>query len=179
MENAKMNKILDYLYLGKIINQKLFFKTFSYNYNFYLSIGNECDAKNKDLLIKEGITHIINVTKNIPLYHENSDNIKIKYLRVPVNDGCDQDIKKYFDETNEFIDQVKQQNGKVLVHCQAGISRSPTIVIAYLMNKNHTTLTETYNTVKKIRTIVEPNFLFYSQLYEYEFRKQSEDKMEI
>ncbi len=129
-------------------------------------------------MLKEGITHIINVTKNIPFYHENSNRIKIEYSRVSVNDSCDQDIKKYFDETNKFIEKVKKQNGKVLVHCQAGISRSSTIVIAYLMNMNNITLMEAYNTVKKIRTIVEPNFLFYSQLYEYESRKICTDKME-
>jgi protein-tyrosine phosphatase len=119
-------------------------------------------------LLKEGITHIINVTKNIPFYHENSESIKIEYLRVSVNDSCDQDIKKYFDEANNFIDKVKQQNGKVLVHCQAGISRSPTIVIAYLMNSKNLSLEECYDDVKKIRPIVEPNFLFYSQLHIYE-----------
>jgi dual specificity MAP kinase phosphatase len=149
------------------------------NFNlFYLHTGNESDAKNEDLLLKEGITHIINVTKNIPFYLENSDRIKIEYSRVSVNDSCDQDIKKYFDETNKFIKKVKEQNGKVLVHCQAGISRSSTIVIAYLMNMNNISLMEAYNTVKNIRTIVEPNFLFYSQLYEYESRNVSTDKME-
>ena len=116
-------------------------------------------------MIKEGITHIINVTKNIPLYHENSDNIKIKYLRVPVNDGCDQDIKKYFDETNEFIDQVKQQNGKVLVHCQAGISRSPTIVIAYLMKMNNISYDIAFQTLKSKREIISPNISFISSFF--------------
>ena len=102
--------------------------------------GNDCDAKNKDLLIKEGITHIINVSKNIPFYHEKSKDIKIEYLRVPVDKyhhGVY--LQKYFEETNEFIDKAKRNNGKVLVHCDTGILRSPTIVIAYLLkiaNKN-------------------------------------------
>ncbi len=84
-------------------------------------------------MLKEGITHIINVTKNIPFYHENSKRIKIEYLNIPVDDLLVEDIKKHFDKTNEFIEKVKQQNGKILVHCQAGISRSPTIVIAYMI----------------------------------------------
>jgi hypothetical protein len=46
------------------------------------------------------------------------------------------------------------------------------------MNMNNISLMEAYNTVKNIRTIVEPNFLFYSQLYEYESRNVSTYKME-
>ena len=145
IENAKISKILDHLYLG-----------------------NENDAKNKDLLVSIGITHVINVTKNIPCYHMDKDEPKIEYMRVPVNDGADQDIKQYFEGTNKFIEDVKIKKGKVLVHCQAGISRSSTIVIAYLMNINKLTLENAYSDVKKIRPIVEPNFLFYSQLHSYE-----------
>ena len=59
-------------------------------------------------------------------------------------------------------------NGKVLVHCQAGISRSSTIVIAYLMKKKGISLETAFRETKKIRSIVEPNILFYSQLYEFE-----------
>jgi protein-tyrosine phosphatase len=118
-------------------------------------------------LLKEGITHIINVTKDIPFYHENSNRTKIEYLRIPVNDSIDQDIKKYFDKTNEFIEKVKKQNGKVLVHCQMGISRSPTIVIAYLMKKEKKGYQTVFNDVKAIRAIIDPNLKFYNELFEY------------
>ena len=39
-------------------------------------------------------------------------------------------------EAVEFIDQALTNNGKVLVHCIAGVSRSASCVIAYLMAKN-------------------------------------------
>ncbi len=118
-------------------------------------------------MLKEGITHIINVTKDIPFYHENSNRIKIEYLKIPVNDSLDQDIKKYFDETNKFIDKVKQQNGKVLVHCQAGISRSPTIVIAYLMKKEKREFQTVFQDVRAIRAVIDPNLKFCNELLEY------------
>lgn len=31
-------------------------------------------------------------------------------------DSPDQDIQKYFEETNEFIEEALKENGKVLVH---------------------------------------------------------------
>lgn len=57
---------------------------------------------------------------------------------------------------------------KVLVHCQAGISRSPTIVIAYLMYKYNLSMNDAYSKVKDIRPIVAPNLIFMSQLMDYE-----------
>jgi hypothetical protein len=42
---------------------------------------------------------------------------------------------EYFDDAVEFIATELDKGNKVLVHCGAGISRSPTIVAAYLMKK--------------------------------------------
>ena len=130
--------------------------------------GNDCDAKNKDLLIKEGITHIINVTTDIPFYHEKSKHIKIEYLRVPVDDEYGVDLKKYFEETNEFIDKAKRKNGKVLVHCDTGISRSPTIVLAYLfkIDKNGTP-GKACEKLLLVRPIVYPRNSYLEQLAVY------------
>ncbi len=71
---------------------------------------------------------------------------------------------------NGFIglDDAKSLNGKVLVHCQMGISRSPTIVIAYLMKRNDLTYDMAFNEVKLKRSIIDPNILFLSQLCDYE-----------
>lgn len=143
IENAKMSKIMDHIYLG-----------------------NESDAKNEEQLSREGITHIINVTKNIPCYHQ--ENKMFTYLRIPVNDACNQNLKQHFAETIKFIDDAKSVNGKVLVHCQAGISRSPTIVIAYLMKITKLSMNSAYNEVKDKRVIIGPNIIFLSQLYDYE-----------
>lgn len=56
----------------------------------------------------------------------------------------------------------------MLVHCQAGISRSPTIVIAYLMKKFNLKLDDAYSQVRSKRPIISPNLVFYSQLMDYE-----------
>jgi protein-tyrosine phosphatase len=58
---------------------------------------------------------------------------KFNVLWINVNDELQADIKKYFDETNQFLYNCKEKNEKVLVHCQMGISRSSSIVLAYLM----------------------------------------------
>jgi len=60
--------------------------------------------------------------------------------------------------------------GKVLVHCQAGVSRSPTLVMAYLMARYGRSMMETFQLVKHRRPIVAPNFNFLGQLLEFEER---------
>jgi dual specificity phosphatase 12 len=46
------------------------------------------------------------------------------------------DILHHFEECIEFIETILAENEKVLVHCHAGVSRSATIVCAYLMKKH-------------------------------------------
>lgn len=63
---------------------------------------------------------------------------------------------------------MKNANGKVLVHCHAGISRSATICMAYLMSTKRLRMEEAYEFVKSRRRIVSPNFNFMGQLLSYE-----------
>lgn len=64
---------------------------------------------------------------------------------------------------NEFIDSALSI-GSILVHCSMGISRSPTIVIAFVMMKFKYPFSKAYNLVRKKRPIICPNFGFTFQL---------------
>ena len=73
-----------------------------------------------------------------------------------------------------FIDESLNKNVNVLVNCFAGISRSSSIVLAYLMYydvkyKNiPANLLRSLNHIKKYRNIVNPNYGFINQLFNYE-----------
>jgi len=54
-------------------------------------------------------------------------------MYIGAEDRSGYDLSKHFDETYCFID--RNRHGNVLVHCVAGISRSATIVAAYLMRR--------------------------------------------
>ena len=131
----------------------------------HVLIGNQRDASDREILAKLGVTHIINVTSQLPLHFEDDG---ITYKRLPASDSGSQNLKQYFKEAIDFIDDVRECNGRVLVHCQAGVSRSPTIVIAYLMARSHKTLAEAFAYVKDRRNIVAPNLNFMGQLLEFE-----------
>ncbi len=67
-----------------------------------------------------------------------------------------------------YLDNALRSKGNVLVHCSAGISRSPTLVLAYMMKKYHYTLEEAFEKMRKLRQIVDPNVSFIVQLKEWE-----------
>ena len=59
-------------------------------------------------------------------------------------------------------------NDKVFVHCAAGMSRSPTVVIAYIMWKNKIFLNDAIKIVKNKRRLISPNENFMNQLKIFE-----------
>jgi len=71
-----------------------------------------------------------------------------------------------------FSERIRNRRGKVLVHCQAGISRSATICIAYLMFDKNITADEAFDFLKAKRSVVSPNLSFMRQLMEFEVQLQ-------
>lgn len=59
------------------------------------------------------------------------------------------------------------QDGVVLVHCNAGVSRSSSVVIGYLMLREGLTFDDAYGQVKLARPSIRPNPGFYAQLQHY------------
>jgi len=72
-------------------------------------------------------------------------------------------------------DKVRESNECVLVHCLAGISRSPTIAIAYIMRYLQMACEDAYRYVKSKRATISPNFNFLGQLLEHEKQLISEN----
>lgn len=87
---------------------------------------------------------------------------------INIADNNEQLLAKFFDEAHQFIDEARKRKRNVLVHCLAGISRSPTIAIAYLMRCNSLRLEDAYNFVKRCRPQIDPNLSFMGQLMIYE-----------
>lgn len=90
-----------------------------------------------------------------------------KWLHVPLDDDYREDISQYFLQVIQFIDQARKE-GPVLVHCAGGISRSPTLVTAYLMWEHGWTRKEALEYVIARRKIVDPNDGFMDQLLAFE-----------
>uniref|UniRef100_A0A8C6UKG9 protein-tyrosine-phosphatase n=1 Tax=Neogobius melanostomus TaxID=47308 RepID=A0A8C6UKG9_9GOBI len=132
----------------------------------FLYLGNERDAQDLDLLLRLNIGFVVNVTTHLPLYHQKAG---LRYKRLPATDNSKQNLRQYFEEVFEFIGECFFLSGQgVLVHCQAGVSRSATVVIAYLMKHTLMTMTDAYKYVRSRRPVVSPNLNFMGQLLEFE-----------
>ena len=120
-------------------------------------------AFNRERLHDEGITHIVNMIIGVDsLFPE-----EFEYLNIPSHDNPSQDLSQYFQETNNFIQNAINHGGKVLVHCSQGISRSSTIIIAYLITQGYSYL-DALLLLQDKRPIVNTNLGFRQQLLNFE-----------
>ena len=127
-----------------------------------LYIGNYMFASDKHILNKLGITHIINAAIEIPNYFEFDDSFN--YLHLDMYDIPEQNVSQFFDISTNFIEDALKNGHSVLVHCRAGISRSSTIIIHYLMTKLNISYQQALNMIRKCRPQAQPNIGFMQQL---------------
>nr|XP_056699937.1 dual specificity protein phosphatase 15 [Euleptes europaea] len=127
-----------------------------------LYLGNFVDAKDLDQLSRHNITHILSI-------HESPQPFipGITYLRIALPDTPEANIKKHFKECIHFIHSCRLRGGNCLVHCLAGISRSTTIVLVYVMAVTQLNWREALEAVKVARPVANPNPGFRQQLEEY------------
>jgi len=85
-----------------------------------------------------------------------------------LEDTPDENILPYIDDAIAYIDDKLSKGSRVLVHCAAGISRSASFVIAYLMKTNKWTFERSIDYVQRKRPIIKPNTGFIKQLQQYE-----------
>ncbi|XP_026200038.1 dual specificity protein phosphatase 26-like [Anabas testudineus] len=129
-----------------------------------LYIGDQHSAENQADLSKHQITHIVNAAHS---KHRGEPDIynsmRITYMGIEAHDSCNFDMSVNFQAAADFIHRGLSRGGKVLVHCHVGVSRSATLVLAYLMLKQHLTLVEAICAVKDNRGVI-PNRGFLRQL---------------
>jgi dual specificity MAP kinase phosphatase len=128
----------------------------------WLFQGNWKQANDSVILESLSITHIVNVTDRI------SFDKSRQILHIPSKDSLSVDLSKSFHETNAFLGSCHQQGCRALVHCQRGVSRSSTIILAYLMHYNKWTLLQAFEYLLTKRPEASPNHVLLLQLVRYE-----------
>ncbi|XP_071531687.1 uncharacterized protein [Panulirus ornatus] len=129
----------------------------------FLYLGSQHDANNRQLLSDYNILYELNVSVSCP----KPDFVQEShFMRIPVNDNFNEKLLPYFNDAFNFIDKVRESGGCVLVHCLAGISRSATVAIAYVMKHLSLPFDEAYMYVKTRRPTISPNINFVGQLAE-------------
>jgi protein-tyrosine phosphatase len=136
--------------MSEIIDKKIF-------------LGDMVSANDEIMLKENNITCVICVAEGLNIRLNNPN---IKFYKYDLQDNSDCDISLYFDEIGKLIESEKT----VLVICAAGISRSSTIVISYIMNYYEFNLKDAFNYVRNKRNMICPNKNFLRCLFDYEIK---------
>lgn len=126
-----MSKIFDNLWIGGIDDV--------YDPNFIKSV---CP------------THIINCTETESMYY---GEISCNKIRVPLADYDTDDTNKFIENAKKLDEYMNEPNAKVIVHCAAGMSRSVTLVLTWMIIYKKYKFDEAYDYVANKRPIIQPN----------------------
>lgn len=134
---------------------------------FEIHLGGIPSLYNKERLIETGITHILTAILGVKgRYSKAKDGFTT--LNIPVRDVEWEQLYDYFDPAVDFIRDCEADNGKVFVHCMCGVSRSSTLVAAYLIREKGMTAKDAIEHLHSYRNQVDPNKGFRQQLERYE-----------
>jgi len=130
-----------------------------------LFLGSKIDSM-KNMRLKElKITHILSVASGKQYQVPGC-----KLRTVPMADNGCSDLNHVMERSLDFIKESQEDGNKLLIHCQHGQNRSPTLVIAWLMKKEKMNMHDAYSFVKERRNLVHPHKLYIEQLREYDKR---------
>uniref|UniRef100_A0A672GVU9 Zgc:153044 n=1 Tax=Salarias fasciatus TaxID=181472 RepID=A0A672GVU9_SALFA len=131
----------------------------------HLYLSNVRAAHDAAQLTGNDITCIINVTETP---RDGAPPPGVHYLHIPVSDAPEARLCDHFDGVADRIQSTAERSGRTLVHCNAGVSRSAALCMAYLMKHGDATLLEAHGRVKACRPVARPNRGFWRQLVQYE-----------
>lgn len=132
----------------------------------HIALGGRDDANDIKKLKGHGISHVLNVAAQMPNFFQG----EFVYMKIPLQDTDDANVIEIMPQAYDFIKRVESLQGRVLVHCISGVSRSTTVILMYLMQAHKMQLLQAYKYVHSCRPFIEPNKGFRLQLAEEELR---------
>ncbi|KAI5456887.1 protein-tyrosine phosphatase-like protein [Mariannaea sp. PMI_226] len=142
-----------------------------------LYLGPCSSASSRPFLEGNSISHVLSIGAT-PSEKVNG----VQYQRISISDSPSSSITEVCNSACVIIDDALRSNngtGKILIHCSAGISRSPMIVIAYLMKRQNMALKAALGCVVCARPQISPNPGFIQQLKELEVQLFNTSSLDI
>src|SRR5438876_525792 len=119
-----------------------------------LFLGDRGDACDRDRLRKRAITHIVNCSRELPCPFEGD----FEYLWLKMEDP-DPTFGTKIPVFCAFIDAGRIQ-GKVMVHCTGGVSRSPAVLLAYLCHLDGSLEQAATRLSRAVQTGIDEDFFY-------------------
>lgn len=126
-------------------------------------LGNWFDAQNMNFLKRSKISHILCCSAELrPMFPSH-----FEYKHIRANDHPAFNLSIHFDSAANFIHNAIETGTGIFIHCYAGVSRSTTCLVAYMMKYRGMTISGAINFIRKKRSIINPNPGFVQQLRNY------------
>ncbi|XP_078429454.1 mitogen-activated protein kinase phosphatase 1 [Wolffia australiana] len=133
----------------------------------HIYVGGDAVARDREILRKNAITHILNCVGGSSAEYFKPE---LVYKTLWLTDSPSEDITSVLYDVFDYFEEVREQGGRVFVHCYQGVSRSISLVIAYVMWRKGQSFDDAFRLVKAARGIANPNVGFACQLLECQKR---------
>ncbi|KAJ6526769.1 protein-tyrosine phosphatase-like protein [Mycena capillaripes] len=132
-----------------------------------LYLGSLSAVNDHPLLRAHGITHLVQALEAPWAPPARKEDGFVAYS-IDIRDKESVDLRPHLEAACVYIERALRRGEGVLVHCQQGISRSPSIVIAYLIRNHGMSYDAALSFVKRKRACAKPNPGFARALMEWE-----------
>ena len=135
-------------------------------------LGDEHDACDLSVLDSKNIRYVLNlVPHEVETTRLYGDKYRCRRLRLEDKESFD--ISRHMKSALEFIEEARVNGAPILVHCSAGVSRSATVVIAFLMTYRTWSLKTAATYCYEKRPKILPNIGFMEYLVKLDKTLQS------
>ena len=126
-------------------------------------LGNAYNAADYYYLKQFGITGIVNACNEISNYFEDD----FKYFNIDILDINNSSIYNFFDPFIKFVEKILEEDGKIMIHCFMGSSRSAILVVLYLIKFKSFNIEDSIEFITEKRNRVNINVTYVKELREY------------
>jgi protein-tyrosine phosphatase len=119
------------------------------------------------------VTHILICALELPVSFPDH----FEYKKLPIQDRPKFDLQPFFNDGVSFIHESLAKGGIVLVYCNQGISRSPSLVLGYFIKYKHLSLEVSLKYLKSVHPDTCPNKGFLKFLRKFE--KKNHDQTSL
>jgi protein-tyrosine phosphatase len=130
----------------------------------HLYLGGHEMTTEVDMLHQLDVSHILSIT--VDSYNHFPG--EFTYRQFNLLDSAEANLLEILEPAFAIIDAAKIKGKAAYVHCSFGMSRSPSVVMAYLMKSERISLSAAFQKVKKLRPVTAPNYGFIEKLVGYE-----------
>lgn len=150
MPSQHIDKIADGIFIGDVYSVINTIKKDTHNANVIISVLTEDEYEE----------YLISNKTLLP---------EMEWYRFVIDDDASENIQQHFYTVHRIIKKALNEGKQIIVHCAAGMSRSPTLVMAYMMIENRLTANEALEYIQTMRPTALPNTGFMQQLYSLEY----------